>query len=112
MSPITTHVLDTAVGKPAAGIAVVLERQEKGAWQPVGNGTTDADGRIRTLMKEGALTAGFYRLTFDAESYFKARKIEAFYKQIPIQFQIEGTSQHYHVPLLLNPFGYSTYRGS
>lgn len=112
MSPITTHVLDTSTGKPAQGVEVTLERQDKGAWQAVGKGQTDADGRIKTLMREGALEAGFYRLTFDAEGYFKARKTESFYKQIPIQFQIQETAAHYHVPLLLNPFGYSTYRGS
>lgn len=112
MSPITTHVLDTAAGKPAKGIKVVLERQSGGKWQTVGQGKTDADGRLKTLMKDGDLKAGYYRLTFDAEAYFKARKVAAFYKQIPIQFKIEGVRQHYHVPLLLNPFGYSTYRGS
>jgi 5-hydroxyisourate hydrolase len=112
MSPITTHVLDTAIGKPAAGIAVTLDKEENGAWRPVGQGTTDADGRIKNLVKEGSLTPGYYRLTFDADGYFKAAKTQSFYKQIPIQFQIEATTQHYHVPLLLNPFGYSTYRGS
>jgi 5-hydroxyisourate hydrolase len=112
MSPITTHVLDTATGKPAEGIEATLEKQENGQWQLVGKGRTDADGRIKTLLKEGSLTAGFYRLTFDAEAYFKGLKTQSFYKQIPVQFQIEGVAQHYHVPLLLSPFGYSTYRGS
>ncbi len=112
MSPITTHVLDTAVGKPAKGIAVTLERQDKKQWKTIGKGKTDADGRLKTLMKEGSLTAGFYRLTFDAGPYFRRHNVQAFYKQIPIQFQIHGSEQHFHVPLLLNPFGYSTYRGS
>lgn len=112
MSPITTHVLDTAAGKPAAGINVTLERQDKKAWKLIGKGKTDADGRLKTLMQEGKLPAGNYRLTFAVESYFKKQKVPSFYQQIPIQFQIKGPSQHYHVPLLLNPFGYSTYRGS
>ncbi len=112
MSPITTHVLDTAVGKPAKGIAVTLERLDRKQWKTVGKGKTDGDGRLKTLLKEGSLGAGYYRITFDVEAYFKRQKAPAFYKQIPIQFHIQATGQHYHVPLLLNPFGYSTYRGS
>ncbi len=112
MSPITTHVLDTAVGKPAKGIAVTLERLAGKQWKAVGKGKTDGDGRLKTLLKEGGLGKGYYRITFDVEAYFKRQKTAAFYKQIPIQFHIQATDQHYHVPLLLNPFGYSTYRGS
>ncbi len=113
MSPITTHVLDTATGRPAAGIDVQLERQNAaGAWLPLGSGKTDADGRIKTLLAASALESGLHRLTFDAESYFKAQKVASFYRQIPIQFQVDAKVPHYHVPLLLSPFGYSTYRGS
>ena len=106
MSPITTHVLDTALGRPAQGVDAVLERQR------VGEGSTDADGRIKTLLAPGALASGHYRLTFDTGAYFAAQGVKAFYQQVPIQFVIEATGAHYHVPLLLSPFGYSTYRGS
>jgi 5-hydroxyisourate hydrolase len=124
-SPITTHVLDTARGRPAAGLAVVLERAVGGRWEPLGRGTTDADGRLRSLLPApaagqapaAALAAGEYRLTFDTAAYFATLGVRAFYASVPIQFVIEAASEarevpHYHVPLLLSPFGYSTYRGS
>jgi len=113
MSGITTHVLDTARGRPAAGVPVLLEVQEKGGWREIGRAETDADGRARNLIPAGpALSAGIYRLTFDLESYFRTAGIEAFYPQAAIVFQVRDANQHYHVPLLLSPFGYTTYRGS
>jgi 5-hydroxyisourate hydrolase len=112
-SPITTHVLDLARGQPASGIAVVLERQDRpGHYVKIGEGVTDSDGRNRALLAAGALTPGDYRLTFGVQAYFKAHDEAAFYKTIPIEFTVEKATQHYHVPLLLSPFGYSTYRGS
>ena len=108
MSAITTHVLDTSLGKPAEGIRVKL--QYEGAV--VGSGVTDADGRVRELVAEGTpLEQGVYRLTFSVGAYFEETGRDAFYPEIVVNFRISG-SGHYHVPLLLSPFGYSTYRGS
>lgn len=102
---ITTHVLDTAQGKPASGIPVRLELREPQGWTPVGDGVTDADGRLRTLVKS-PLRAGTYRLTFET------RALSAFFPEVSITFEVADASAHYHLPLLLSPFGYSTYRGS
>jgi 5-hydroxyisourate hydrolase len=110
-SPITTHVLDTALGKPAADVAVVLERQAGSEWTELGRGVTDADGRNRSLMT-GDLTAGVYRLTFATGAYFAAQAVAGFFPEVSIVFRVDETRSHYHVPLLLSPFGYSTYRGS
>jgi 5-hydroxyisourate hydrolase len=113
MSGISTHVLDTSLGRPAAGVPVTLERQEAGNWKPSGGGVTNADGRIAQLLSGGAtLVAGTYRLTFDTGAYFRARGAESFYPSVSVVFEIRDAAQHYHVPLLLSPYGYSTYRGS
>jgi 5-hydroxyisourate hydrolase len=113
MSAITTHILDISSGSPARGVAVTLERQTVENWEIIGKGATDADGRLRDLLDSGeALQAGNYRLTFDTETYFANQQIEGFYPQVTIIFTVRDASQHYHVPLLLSPFGYSTYRGS
>ena len=110
---ITTHVLDTSIGRPAAGIKVSLEVLAAGdGWKQVAWGTTDADGRIRELMADGKLTERRYRLVFDTATYFAARKVESFYPVIIVVFEILHPNQHHHVPLLLSPFGYSTYRGT
>lgn len=109
---ITTHVLDTARGRPAEGVPIVLEREVDGAYVELGRGATDADGRLRTLMGDRALEAGVYRLVFETAVYFEARGVEAFYPQVTIVFQVRDPSQHHHVPLLLNPYGFTTYRGS
>ncbi len=113
-SPITTHILDTARGRPAAGVPVTLERRGgNGTWVQLGRGTTNTDGRIVDLLTDGSvLAAGGYRLTFAVEAYFRATATQSFYRTIPILFEVVEVHQHYHVPLLLNPFGYSTYRGS
>ena len=111
-SPITTHILDTARGRPAAGVAVTLERQAREEFTVVGVGTTNDDGRVGDLMQPGTLSAGVYRITFDVGSYFKRRDTPSFYPSVSILFEIVAPDEHYHVPLLLNPFGYSTYRGS
>ena len=110
-SPITTHVLDTAIGRPAAGVRITLESLD-GDAKEIGSGRTDADGRITDLMEPGSLVAGTYRITFFVVDYLKSSGRSGFYPQVPVVFQVDATDEHYHVPLLLNPFGYSTYRGS
>ncbi|SRR6266496_1518038 len=113
MSGITTHVIDTSGGRPAKGVPVTLEVEAAGGWKLVGKGTTDANGRISALVPSDlALLGGVYRLMFDTGKYFAAQNVESFYPQVTVVFTILDPSQHYHVPLLLSPFGYSTYRGS
>jgi 5-hydroxyisourate hydrolase len=110
---ITTHVLDTSRGRPAAGVPVVLEVREGDGWREVGRASTDSDGRAKQLLPlDQSLEAGTWRLTFDLAGWFAAQEIEAFYPEASIVFQVGDAGQHYHVPLLLSPFGYSTYRGS
>lgn len=113
MSAITTHVLDTSRGRPAAGVPVILERRShEGDWKELAHGKTNADGRAAELLPKGApLESGTYRLTFDAAAYFRSHNAKGFYPYVSIVFEAEG-GEHYHVPLLLSPFGYSTYRGS
>jgi 5-hydroxyisourate hydrolase len=111
VTAITTHVLDTARGRPAAGVPVRLERAAGGGWTEVGRAATDADGRARDLLT-GPLQAGPYRLTFDTAGYFRAAGVRAFYPEVSVVFEVVDPDEHHHVPLLLNPFGYSTYRGS
>jgi 5-hydroxyisourate hydrolase len=113
MSGITTHVLDTSRGCPASGIRVELARIDAaGRSWPIAHGATDADGRLRTLLPEGTpVVPGAYRLVFDTGAYFAARGVAAFYPHVVVTFTV-GDEPHYHVPLLLSPFGYSTYRGS
>ena len=110
MSPITTHVLDTALGRPAAGVPLLLSRSSGGGWTNVGRGVTDVDGRCRTLTK-GAIKKGTYRLTFGVSAYFKRTRQSGFYPSVSVVFQVRD-GRHHHVPLLLSPWGYSTYRGS
>lgn len=113
MSAITTHVLDTSRGRPAAEVLVVLERRSGEEHRELARGKTDADGRLRTLLTQGAaVEPGVYRLTFHTAAYFAALGVEGFYPEVMIAFEIKDAAQHYHVPLLLNPYGYSTYRGS
>lgn len=123
MSAITTHVLDTARGRPAAGVPVVLEIEidseadagggGAAGWQEIGRGETDGDGRLRTLHPaEQRPPVGSYRLTFDTGAYFAATGAAGFYPTVQIVFLIDDPAQHYHVPLLLSPYGFSTYRGS
>lgn len=114
MSAITTHVLDLVSGRPGAGISVTLERKTDAEnWQQIAAGVTDADGRLKDLLspKETFLT-GDYRVTFDTGGYFSDRNAESFFPQVTISFVVNDAEQHYHVPLLLSPHGYTTYRGS
>jgi 5-hydroxyisourate hydrolase len=113
-SPITTHILDISKGKPAEGVAVILEIQdESGKWLEIVRGKTNSDGRISDLLPETfILKKNFYRLTFETMAYFQSNGTKSFYPYIQITFEIQDITSHYHVPLLLSPFGYSTYRGS
>ena len=114
MSPITTHVLDLSSGRPARGVAVVLSfRAADDRWDDLALGVTDADGRVGDLLPEGtALAAGTYRLHSSTQDYFLARGVTSFYPSVDVTFLVDDPSAHFHVPLLLSPFGYSTYRGS
>ncbi|HLL73507.1 MAG TPA: hydroxyisourate hydrolase [Pyrinomonadaceae bacterium] len=113
MSAITTHILDVSRGRPAEGVAVILEHRAAEGWQALGRGTTDADGRLRSLLPEGFdLQEGAYRLTFRTLDYFAAMGVETFYPEVTIIFVVADAAAHYHVPLLVSPYGYSTYRGS
>jgi len=113
MSPITTHVLDTALGRPAAGVPIQLDILDLGAWQELARGATDADGRLRGMLPDDlTLAPGLYRITFDTGAYFDSLSIRGFYPYVSIVFEILHSDQHYHVPLLISPYGYSTYRGS
>jgi 5-hydroxyisourate hydrolase len=110
---ITTHVLDTARGIPAAGVAVILEMRHASEWSPIGRGTTDATGRLTTLTESLPLAPGTYRLVFDIGTYHRDQGITTpFFPEVKIAFNVRDTSEHYHVPLLVSPFGYSTYRGA
>jgi 5-hydroxyisourate hydrolase len=111
-SPITTHILDVSLGKPAVNVAVRLARAEGDAFTEIARGTTDADGRVANLLAPGPVTRGTYRLSFDVGVYFAASGRSSFYPHVDVVFVVEQPDQHHHVPLLLSPFGYSTYRGS
>lgn len=112
MSQLTTHILDTTKGKPAAGVTVLLFQQVQDNWRQIASGKTNSDGRMPDLFDEETLLApGNYKLRFETKEYFDELDVETFYPFVEISFTIAG-NEHYHVPLLLNPFGYSTYRGS
>lgn len=111
---ITTHVLDTSLGRPAPNIAVTLEQLDAyGQSRVVGEARTDKDGRARELLAADVqLEPGRYRLNFDTGAYFLATQRETFYPDVTVTFEVRDATQHYHVPLLVSPYGYSTYRGS
>lgn len=109
---LTTHVLDTSVGQPGKGISIRLQIPVNGVWQTIAQGVTNDDGRVGDLLPvQRKLAYGNYKLVFDTGNYFAAQKLKTFYPEVEIQF-IVFDDAHYHVPLLINPFGYSTYRGS
>lgn len=114
MSGITTHVLDLSLGQPARGVGVRLEKHSPDrGWVVVAEKRTDADGRVKDLIAaESPLEAARYRITFGTGEYFSGRGQASFHPEVTVVFEIGETAQHYHVPLLLSPFGYSTYRGS
>lgn len=109
---LSTHVLDTASGRPAAGLDLVLERQDASGWTTLVRATTDDDGRVAGLGAGDVSTAGIYRLTFATGAWHAARGARCFYPEVAVLFEITAPEEHHHVPLLLSPFGYSTYRGS
>jgi 5-hydroxyisourate hydrolase len=113
MATLSTHILDTSVGLPAPEVAVLCEAQDGNEWQLIAQGHTDADGRVKGLHGAHPLNVGgVYRLTFLTAPYFEAKQLKSFYPKVAVEFVVDGDRTHYHVPLLLNPFGYSTYRGS
>src|SRR5262245_37718216 len=105
---ISTHILDTSKGHPAAGVSVKLQKQDGGAWKEIGAGVTNSDGRF---VFDCEKAAGIYQLTFAIDDYLKKDTKDFFFLTAPVIFKITDTQRKYHVPLLLNPFGYSTYRG-
>jgi 5-hydroxyisourate hydrolase len=112
MSQITTHVLDTSIGKPAKGIEIKLFQKNNSDWKEIATGVTNSDGRITDLLEKGIIAEkGIYKINLGVGNYFKEKKIKNFYPYVEIIFEIDS-DEHYHIPLLLNPFGYSTYRGS
>jgi 5-hydroxyisourate hydrolase len=114
MKSVSTHVLDIARGLPAANVPITIERKDGDAFVRLHQNprTTDADGRVKDLVPEGQLTTGTYRITFDTGTYFNALGTLAFYPEASVVFVVRDDHAHYHVPLLLSAFGYSTYRGS
>jgi len=113
MSTISTHVLDTARGLPARGVRITLQRSSaEHTWEDLATAATNADGRAPELLPAGTvLAAGMYRMRFDVSAYFSEHKTKSFYPYIEVVFEL-GNEGHYHVPLLLSPWGFSTYRGS
>lgn len=113
MSQITTHVLDTAAGRPAAGVPLTLFQAEHDTWRELASGVTNSDGRVAGLL-EGfdPLPGGDFRMHFATGVYFEQQQIEIFYPWVDVVFRLDDRGEHYHIPLLLSPFGYSTYRGS
>lgn len=107
---ISTHILDTSIGLPASDVAITLEKKDsQGNWVSIGKGVTNTDGRLAfDCPKE----LGIYRLNFEIEAYFLKNNNDFFFLDTPVLFQVKSTDRKYHVPLLLNPYGYTTYRGS
>jgi 5-hydroxyisourate hydrolase len=114
MSTVTTHILDTSRGTPAPGVNVTLTVLGKGdMWTRIGTATTDVDGRIKSFLQPGkSLEIGTYRLRFDTHAYHAAQGVQGFFPHVDVIFSIREVGRHHHVPLLLSPFAYSTYRGS
>lgn len=113
MSQITTHILDTTRGLPAQDVPITLFAQTENGWEELASGITNDDGRITGLLaQDRVLPAGVYRMHFDTQSYFDANNEKGFYPYVDIVFELGAGGDHYHIPLLLTAFGYSTYRGS
>jgi len=110
-SHVTTHALDTAIGEPAAGMQITLKSFINGAWSPVSIGITNVDGRVADVLPPGKKLKGYYMMVFDTEKYYQDHETKSFYPEVAVQFEVVDDS-HYHIPLLTNPFGYTTYRGS
>jgi 5-hydroxyisourate hydrolase len=113
MTQVTCHVLDTALGCPAVGVPVVLSHLlPSGQWRPVCSGHTDDDGRVKDWVSSIPFISGTYRVSFDTGAYLTATRAPVFFPYVDVVFVVESTANRYHIPLLLSPFGYSTYRGS
>ncbi|XP_064109273.1 5-hydroxyisourate hydrolase-like isoform X2 [Macrobrachium nipponense] len=111
-NPITCHVLDTATGKPASSMKLSLHKQTDAGWEELVSKATNSDGRAGQFLSQEAFTKGVYKMFFDTADYFKQQNTKGFYPYVEIVFEIEQPAEHYHIPLLLSPYGYSTYRGS
>jgi 5-hydroxyisourate hydrolase len=109
---LSTHILDTALGRPAANVPLALFQQTASGWQPIGEGVTDADGRCKTLLGPNTLQAAVYKIRFDTAHYYGLQNLTGLYPSVEIAFTITDPTQHYHIPLLLTANGYTTYRGS
>ncbi|QEA38279.1 hydroxyisourate hydrolase [Pistricoccus aurantiacus] len=113
-NPLSVHVLNIQNGKPTGGVEVILEKKIDSGWETLNQATTEEDsGRISALFPEDKeFTEGVYRVTFETGDYFDAQGTDTFFPEIPVPFKVESTDQHYHIPLLLSPYGYFTYRGN
>lgn len=112
-NPLSVHILDLQSGQPTAGVAVTLEQRDGQQWRALSKGVTDAQGRVRALYPAGkTLASGAYRIVFKTGEHYAKLRQPTFFDQIPVEFKVEDTAQHYHIPLLLSPYGYSTYRGN
>lgn len=112
-NPLSVHVLNLQDGLPSAQVEVTLEKQAGKPWIALAAGTTNADGRIPALFPEGErFDKGVYRVTFKTGAWFSARKTDSFFPEVPVVFVVDGKVPHYHIPLLISPFGFSTYRGN
>jgi 5-hydroxyisourate hydrolase len=114
---LSTHVLDATLGRPATGVSVRLDRRDgdggnDGAWAPVASGRTGPDGRLAGWLPDGEPAAGIYRLTFGTGAYFAGRGVSALYPEVTITFEVRDPAEHFHLPILLSPYAYTTYRGS
>lgn len=109
---LSAHVLNQQTGKPAEGVEVTLEQKQGDGWKLLNTVKTDTDGRIKALYPDQAPVAGDYRVVFKTAKYFADHKQESFFPEIPVEFHVSSTDEHYHIPLLLSQYGYSTYRGS
>jgi 5-hydroxyisourate hydrolase len=113
LSGISTHILDTTLGRPAADVSITLEQYVEGSWIPLSHRTTDVDGRVKQMLPESKiLDTGEYRLTFGTGAYFEAIRTAGLYPEVQVTFLVRDSGGHYHIPLLLTANGYSTYRGS
>lgn len=112
-NPLSVHILDLQTGQPTAGVTVTLEQQSQDGWRQLASGVTNAQGRIAEMYPaDQAMQAGDYRIVFKTGEHYARLKQDTFFPEIPVQFHVEKTGQHYHIPLLLSPFGFSTYRGN
>lgn len=112
-NPLSVHVFNLENGLPSPGVEVTLEKQSGNAWQALSSATTNEQGRITALFPEGKdLEKGTYRVTFKTGEWFAEHKTSTFFPEVPVIFTADGSVPHYHIPLLLSPYGYSTYRGN